>query len=182
VVTLPLILLAIPSLCAGWVIGTFLYGNYFGDAIYFSPRHPVMEDLAREFHGVVAMVLHGLTSLPFCLAAAGFACAWYLYIARPGLPRVLRERAGVLVTILMEKYGFDRFNDWFFAGGARRVGNGLWKGGDVAVIDGVLVNGSARTVGRFAQVIRYLQSGYIYHYAFAMIIGILVLLTMVFIG
>jgi NADH-quinone oxidoreductase subunit L len=139
-----------------------------------------MATLAKEFHGVFSMILHGLTTLPFWFAAAGLASAWYLYIARPELPRALREKAGVLVTILMEKYGFDRFNDWFFAGGARRVGSGLWKGGDVAVIDGVLVNGSARTVGWFARVVRYLQSGYIYHYAFAMIIGILVLLTMVF--
>jgi len=182
VVTVPLILLAIPSVCAGWVIGTFLYGNYFGDSIYFSPQHPVMEELAQHFHGVVPMILHGLTALPFWFALAGLAAAWYLYIARPELPRVLRRRAGVLVTILTEKYGFDRFNDWFFAGGARLVGGGLWKGGDVAVIDGVIVNGSARAVGWVAAVIRYLQSGYIYHYAFAMIIGMLVLLTMIFIG
>ena len=182
VVTVPLILLAIPSVCAGWVIGTFLYGNYFGDSIYISPQHPVMEELAQHFHGVVPMILHGLTALPFWFALAGLAAAWYLYIARPELPRVLRRRAGVLVTILTEKYGFDRFNDWFFAGGARLVGGGLWKGGDVAVIDGVIVNGSARAVGWVAAVIRYLQSGYIYHYAFAMIIGMLVLLTMIFIG
>ena len=182
VVTVPLILLAIPSVCAGWVIGTFLYGNYFGDSIYFSPQHPVMEELAQHFHGVVPMILHGLTALPFWFALAGLAAAWYLYIARPELPRVLRRRAGVLVTILMEKYGFDRFYDWFFAGGARLLGGGLWKGGDVAVIDGVIVNGSARAVGWVAAVIRYLQSGYIYHYAFAMIIGMLVLLTMIFIG
>jgi len=182
VVTVPLILLAIPSVCAGWVIGTFLYGNYFGDSIYFSPQHPVMEELAQHFHGVVPMILHGLTALPFWFALAGLAAAWFLYIARPELPRVLRRRAGVLVTILTEKYGFDRFNDWFFAGGARLVGGGLWKGGDVAVIDGVIVNGSARAVGWVAAVIRYLQSGYIYHYAFAMIIGMLVLLTMIFIG
>jgi len=181
VVTLPLILLAIPSICAGWVIGTFLYGGFFGGAIYFSPQHPVMAELGEEFHGVVPMMLHGLTSLPFWFAAAGFATAWYLYVARPDLPRVLRRRAGFAVTILMEKYGFDRFNDWFFAGGARSLGSGLWKGGDMAVIDGVLVNGSARAVGWFAQVVRHLQSGYIYHYAFAMIIGILVLLTMIFI-
>ena len=182
VVTVPLILLAIPSVCAGWVIGTFLYGNYFGDSIYFSPQHPVMEELAQHFHGVVPMILHGLTALPFWFALAGLAAAWYLYIARPDLPSVLRGKAGVLVTILTEKYGFDRFNDWFFAGGARLVGGGLWKGGDVAVIDGVIVNGSARAVGWVAAVIRYLQSGYIYHYAFAMIIGMLVLLTMIFIG
>jgi len=121
-------------------------------------------------------------SLPFWFALAGLACAWYLYIVRPDLPAVLRGKAKGLVTVLMEKYYFDRFNDWFFAGGARSIGNGLWKGGDVAVIDGVLVNGSARFVGWFAQLVRTLQSGYIYHYAFAMIIGILVLLTMAFRG
>src|SRR5262249_55053986 len=110
VVTVPLILLAIPSVCAGWVIGTFLYGDYFGEAIYFSPQHPVMEELAGEFPGVVPMILHGLTSLPFWFAAAGFAAAWYLYLARPDLPRALRAKASLLVTILMEKYYFDRFN------------------------------------------------------------------------
>jgi NADH-quinone oxidoreductase subunit L len=181
VVTIPLILLAIPSVCAGWVIGTILYGDYFGDAIYVSPQHPVMAELKEGFHGVVAMVVHALTTLPFWLAAAGAGTAWFIYIARPDLPSELRRRWGIVVTILMDKYGFDRFNDWFFAGGARKVGSGLWKGGDMAVIDGV-VNGSARAVGWFAQVIRNLQSGYIYHYAFAMIIGMLVLLTMVFIG
>jgi NADH-quinone oxidoreductase subunit L len=179
VVTMPLILLAIPSVCAGWVIGTVLYGNYFGDAIVFAPQHPVMATLREEFHGVVPMMLHGLTALPFWFALAGLGTAWYLYIARPDLPAVVRRRAGFLVTILMEKYGFDRFNDWFFAGGARLIGGGLWKGGDVAVIDG-FINGSARAVAWMAAVIRYLQSGFIYHYAFAMIIGILVLLTMVF--
>jgi NADH-quinone oxidoreductase subunit L len=180
VVTVPLILLAIPSLCAGWVIGTFLYGDYFGNAIYFSPSHPVMAELKESFHGVVGMMLHGLTAAPFWFALAGAATAFYLYILRPELPRVVRSKAGLLVKILEEKYGFDRFNDWFFAGGARAVGNGLWKWGDVAVIDGIVINGSARAVGWFAQVIRHLQSGYIYHYAFTMLIGILVLLTMIF--
>jgi NADH-quinone oxidoreductase subunit L len=178
VVTVPLILLAIPSACAGWVIGTLLYGNFFGGSIVFSPQHPVMAALQEEFHGVVPMMLHGMTALPFWFALAGAGAAGYLYLVRPDLPAVLRRKAGVLVTILMDKYGFDRFNDWFFAGGARLVGGGLWKGGDVAVIDG-FVNGSARAVGWFASVVRTLQSGFIYHYAFAMIIGILVLLTMV---
>jgi len=180
VVTVPLILLAIPSMCAGWVIGTFLYGGYFGDAIRFSPAHPVMIELKEEFHGVVPMMLHAVTTLPFWLAAAGAGTAWFIYIVRPELPAELRRKWGVAVTILMEKYGFDRFNDWFFAGGARKIGDGLWKGGDVAVIDGVFVNGSARLVGWFSGVIRQLQSGFIYHYAFTMIIGILVLLTMIF--
>ena len=182
VVTLPLILLAIPSVCAGWVIGTILYSDYFGSAIVFSPAHPVMATLQARYEGVVPMMLHGLTSAPFWLAVAGLGTAWYGYVLRPELPAVLRRRAGLLVTILMEKYGFDRFNDWFFAGGARLLGTGLWKGGDVAVIDGVLVNGSARAVGLIATAIRKVQSGLLSHYALAMIFGILVLLTMIFIS
>ncbi len=176
VVTIPLILLAIPSICAGWVIGSILYGNYFGSAIFIAPEHEGLAEMAHEFHGVVSMALHGLTSLPFWLAFAGAATAFYLYIVNPSLPGVIREKAGILVTILEEKYGFDRFNDWFFAGGARAVGRGLWQGGDVGLIDGVLVNGSARLVGWIAALARRLQSGYIYHYAFTMIIGVFALL------
>ena len=182
VVTLPLVMLAIPSVCAGWYIGTFLFGNYFGSSITVNPAHPAMAMLAKEFHGVVAMMTHATGTLPFWLALGGAGTAWFIYIVRPELPAVLRRKWGVAVTILMEKYGFDRFNDWFFAGGARALGRGLWKGGDIAVIDNVMVNGSARLVGWFAAVIRHVQSGYIYHYAFAMIIGILLLLTLVFPG
>jgi NADH-quinone oxidoreductase subunit L len=181
-VTVPLMLLAIPSICAGWVIGPVLFGGYFGNAIAVAPNHDVLAQLGRDFHGVLGMMAHALATLPFWFAVAGIAAAVYLYLLRPDLPAVIKAKAGVLYTILDRKYGFDEFNDWFFAGGARLVGGGLWKGGDVAVIDGVLVNGSARLVGWFASVIRYLQSGYIYHYAFAMIIGILLLLTMAFIG
>ncbi len=177
VVTLPLVMLAIPSVCAGWIIGKFVFGDYFGNAISMSPAHPAIATLKHEFHGVIAMMTHGFTSLPFWLAVAGAGTAYYLYIVRPDLPAVLRAKWGVVVTILMDKYGLDRFNDWFFAGGARLIGTGLWKGGDVAVIDGLLVNGSANAVGWFSTVIRKLQSGYIYNYAFAMIFGILLLLT-----
>ena len=180
VVTLPLVMLAIPSVSAGWLIGSFVYGNYFGSAITVHPAHTAMATLAQGFHGVTGMMSHALATLPFWLAVAGAATAWFLYIARPGLPAQLRRRWGVVVTILMEKYGLDRFNDWFFAGGARALGTGLWKGGDVAVIDNVMVNGSARLVGWFAAVIRHVQSGYIYHYAFAMIVGVLLLLTMAY--
>jgi len=180
VVTLPLILLAIPSIAAGWTIGTVLYGGYFGSAIFIAPEHEGMAEMAREFHGVIGMMLHGLTTLPFWFALAGAATAGYLYIVNPELPGVLRQKAGFLVTILMEKYGFDRFNDWFFAGGARLVGGGLWKIGDVAIIDGFMVNGTARVVGWIASLVRLFQSGYIYHYAFTMIIGVFVLLTLWF--
>ena len=177
VVTLPLVLLAIPSIFSGWLIGSIAFGGYFGNSIYIAAAHPGLARLAEEFQGVLPMIWHGFSELPLWLAVAGAAAAWFLYIVRPDLPAVLREKLRVPVRILEEKYGLDRFNDWFFAGGARRIGTGLWKGGDVTVIDGV-VNGSANTVGWTAQVIRHIQSGYIYHYAFAMIAGTLLLLTL----
>jgi NADH-quinone oxidoreductase subunit L len=182
VVTVPLVLLAIPSICAGWVIGPVLFGGYFGAAIAVAPNHDVLGQLGRDFHGVLGMMTHALVTLPFWFAVAGIGAAVYLYLLRPDLPGAIRAKAGVLYTILDRKYGFDEAYQLLFGDGAVRAGTGLWKGGDVAVIDGVLVNGSARLVGWFASVIRYLQSGYIYHYAFAMIIGILLLLTMAFMG
>lgn len=177
VVTLPLILLAIPSVCAGWAIGDFVFGDYFGNSIYIAENHDGLKRMAEEFHGVLPMILHSVTTLPFWLALAGAGIAWFIYIVRPDLPTVLRAKWGVLATVLEEKYGFDRFNDWFFAGGARLLGNGLWKIGDVMLIDGLFVNGAARLVGWSSTVIRKVQSGYIYHYAFAMIIGILLLMS-----
>jgi len=177
VVTVPLVLLAIPSVVSGWVIGDVVFGGYFGSSIFVADAHPGVKEMAEEFHGLVPMMVHALVSAPFWLALVGAAVAWYLYIARPEMAAVVRAKAGVLVRILEDKYGFDRFNDWFFAGGARKFGTGLWRWGDVTVIDGLMVNGSARLVGWFAGVVRWLQSGFIYHYAFAMIIGVSVLLT-----
>ncbi|MGC2520838.1 MAG: NADH-quinone oxidoreductase subunit L [Burkholderiales bacterium] len=178
VVTVPLVLLAIPSIASGWLIGDIVFGDYFGGAIHVATSHPGLAQLAEEFHGIWPMMLQGVASAPLWLALAGAAVAWYLYIARPEMAAVVRRKAGVLVTILEEKYGFDRFNDWFFAGGARRIGNALWKIGDVTLIDGLMVNGSARLVGWFAGMVRLIQSGFIYHYAFSMIIGVFVLLTL----
>jgi NADH-quinone oxidoreductase subunit L len=180
VVTFPLVMLAIPSVSAGWLIGSFVYGNYFGSAITVNPAHTAMAVMAQNFHGVIGMMTHAVATLPFWLAIAGAATAWFLYLVRPELPAKLRRKWGVVVTILMEKYGLDRFNDWFFAGGSRALGTGLWKVGDIAIIDNVMVNGSARLVGWCAAVVRHLQSGYIYHYAFAMIVGILLLLTLAY--
>jgi NADH-quinone oxidoreductase subunit L len=178
VVTVPLVLLAVPSICAGWLIGPVLFGGYFGNSIAIAPSHPGLREMAAEFHGVVPMMAHAVKALPFWLSVAGIAAAWYLYVLKPELPGRLRQRVGVLATILEEKYGFDRFYDWFFAGGVRRFGNGLWKFGDVTVIDGLMVNGSALLVGWFAGTVRWIQSGFIYHYAFSMIIGVFVLLTL----
>jgi NADH-quinone oxidoreductase subunit L len=176
VVTLPLVLLAIPSIFIGALtIGPMLYGDWFAGAIV---QTETLERMKEEFHGWWPMVVHAFTSLPLYLALAGAIIAWYLYIVKPELPGLIRRRSGILTTILERKYGFDDFNDWFFAGGARRLGTALWKWGDVNIIDGVMVNGTARLIGWFAGVTRRLQTGFIYHYAFTMIIGVFGLLTL----
>ena len=180
VVTGPLVVLAIPSLGIGWWIGSVLFAGYFGDAIAVNESHDVLKEMGEEFHGVVAMMIHALGTLPFWLSIAGVGSAAFLYLKRTDLPEKLRRAFGPIYTLLDNKYYFDRFNDWFFAGGARLLGRGLWKGGDVAVIDNFFVNGSARVVAWSAQIARKGQSGLIYHYAFTMIIGVFVLLTLWF--
>ncbi len=180
VVTVPLVVLAVPTICAGWVIGPVLFGGFFGGAIVVAESHDVLGELGRDFHGVFTMMAHALATWPFWLAVGGISAAAYLYLKRIDLPDKLRQQFSPLYTVLDQKYYFDRFNDWFFAGGARLVGRGLWKGGDVAVIDG-FVDGCATLVGWLATVIRKLQSGYVYTYAFAMIIGMVTLLTLWFV-
>lgn len=182
VVTLPLIALAVPAICAGWFIGPLLFGGYFDDAIVVAPEHDVLAEFGRNFHGVLGMMAHALVTWPFWLSVAGIAAAAFLYLRPSELPAQLARRFGPLYTLLENKYYLDRFNDWFFAAGARGLGRGLWRGGDVAIIDGLLVNGSARLVAWFSTVTRRLQSGLIYHYAFVMIIGVFVLLTLWFAG
>ncbi len=178
VVTVPLILLAIPAIASGWFIGPLLFGGYFGDSIFIAHDHYGLAHMQEKFHGVLAMMLHATGTMPFWLAISGATTAWFLYIKRPDLPAVIKIRLAPLVWVLEKKYGFDDFNDWFFAGGARLLGRGLWKVGDQILIDGVAVNGTARLVGRIAGVVRLLQSGHIYQYAFSMIIGVFVLLTL----
>jgi len=178
VVTLPLILLAIPSVLIGYfAIEPMLYGGYFGDAIYIRSAHHSLADMSDEFHGAAEMALHSLISEPFILALAGVVSSWYFYMKRPDIPAAIQKRFQFIYTLLDNKYYFDRFNDWFFAGGARGASGFLWKFGDVKLIDGVMVNGTAKLVGMFSGVMRHLQSGYIYHYAFSMIIGVFVLLS-----
>ncbi len=179
VVTLPLIMLAIPSLLIGYVtIQPMLFGGYFGQSIFInSVLHPEMAELQAEFHGAGEMALHSLVGLPFFLALSGVALSWFFYMKRPDIPAMLARRFSLIYRILENKYGFDEFNDWFFSGGARALGRFLWQVGDVSLIDGFFVNGSARMVGWFSTVTRRWQSGYIYHYAFAMIIGVFALVT-----
>jgi NADH-quinone oxidoreductase subunit L len=178
VVTIPLILLAIPSVLIGlWAIGPMLHGDYFKDVItVLADRHPAMHEIGKGFHGWFAMAIHGLSTLPFWLAAAGVASAWYCYMVNPALPAAIARSAKGLHRLLENKYYLDRFNEVFFAGGARLIGSGLWKVGDRFLIDGVAINGTARLVGWLASLVRLVQSGFIYHYAIAMILGVAALL------
>jgi len=143
--------------------------------------HPVMETLAHHWHEVyhsaVGMATHAFTTLPFILALLGVLTAWFFYMKRPDIPAAIQQKFNWLHTILEQKYGFDHFNEVFFAGGSRLVGRFLWQVGDVKLIDGAIVNGTAFGIGKLALIVRKLQSGLIYHYAFAMIIGVFVLLT-----
>ncbi len=178
VVTVPLVLLAIPSVYTGWTyIEPMLFGGYFGDSLVVRPEHAVLWELKNEWHGVAAFVQHGVMSLPFWLALGGIAAAWYCYLVNPALPERLKQLAGPVYTLLDNKYYFDRFNDWFFAGGSRKVGGALFEVGDRGVIDGFFVNGTAKVVGLAAALLRHIQSGYVYHYAFTMIVGVFALLT-----
>jgi len=178
VITLPLILLAIPSVIIGAIaIGPMLFGDFFKGVIFVSPEHPAMAELAEEFHGWAAYGLHAFTTLPFWLAVAGVVSAWYFYLINPAIPTAIKANCGWLYRLLEEKYYLDRINQAVFAGGARWLGTGFWKAGDRFLIDGLVVNGSAKVVGWFAAVSRHLQSGYIYHYAFAMIIGMMAFVT-----
>ena len=175
--TLPLIALAIPSVLIGAVtVSSVLFGNYFGDAIQVLEQNNVIGEMAKEFHGPVDFALKGFTSPPFWLAAAGVLCAWLFFLKKPSWANAWARNLSLLRTIFIEKYYFDWFNQTVIAPLARAIGVGLWKGGDQVLIDGGLVNGSAYTVRWFGSVIRRVQNGYLYSYAFWMVIGLAVLL------
>ncbi len=184
VVTVPLIVLALASVLAGVVyFEPMLFGEYFGGTLDAHPERDTIARLAEAYHGseglglIAAFVAHAVTALPFWLALAGIVSAWYLYVRRPQLPQTIAARARTLYVILYHKYGVDEFYQFVFAGGTRRLGNLLWRVGDVRLIDGLAVNGTARVVGWVSGVVRHIQSGYVFHYAFAMIIGLFLLMT-----
>jgi len=177
VVTLPLVLLAIPSVVIGYLtIEPMLFGDVFKGVIFVSQAHPAMAELAEEFHGAAAMGLHALGTLPFWLAVAGVGSAYYCYLVNRRVPAWFHEKFHSLHTLLDNKYYMDKINDVVFAGGARTVGSSLSAVGDHALIDGLVVNGSARVIGWFALLSRGVQTGYIYHYAFTMILAIAIYL------
>ncbi|HSH44026.1 MAG TPA: NADH-quinone oxidoreductase subunit L [Arenicellales bacterium] len=184
VVTLPLVLLAVASIGAGALyFEPMLFGGFFGDSIFVLPQHDTLAELASAHHGahgsdlIWQTINHGILAPPVLLTLAGFVVAWVFYIRAPGLPGQLAQTFSAVHYALMKKYGFDELNDLVFARGARALGGMFWKVADAGFIDGVLVNGTARTVGRVAGAIRNVQSGYLYHYAFAMIIGLFILIS-----
>ena len=178
VVTVPLVLLAIPSVIIGFfTVGPVLFGDYFGGAIAVLEQNDVIGELASEFRGPGALALHAPFSAPFWLAAAGVTTAYFFILRNPEWADLARRRAQWLYTLLINKYYFDWFNENVIAPLARGVGRFLWKGGDEVLIDGLMVNGSARGIGWVSGIVRHVQSGYLYHYAFAMIIGLSALLA-----
>jgi NADH-quinone oxidoreductase subunit L len=178
VITVPLVLLAIPSVYAGWAyVDPVLFGNFFGGSIAITEAHQGLRTMREEWYGAVTFIEHGVALLPFWLAVAGIATAWLLYIKRTDLPAKIQARSGAFYALLANNYYVDRCYDWLFAGGFRRVGTFFSNVGDKSIIDGFFVNGSARLVGAASALLRKVQSGYVYHYAFTMIIGVFALLT-----
>lgn len=179
VVWVPLVLLAIPSVVIGFLtIESMLYGDFLKDAITVNTAaHPAMAELAHHFHGAAAMALHGLSTLPFWLAVAGVATAYVFYMVAPSIPATLAKVLRPIVIVLENKYFMDWINENILARLARALGTGLWKGGDGAIIDGLIINGSARTIGGIAGLVRRVQTGYLYWYALVMILGVMGLMT-----
>ena len=183
VVTGPLILLAIPSVFIGaLLIGPLLFGDYFGAAIQVAERHDVLAVMAGSYHGVLGFISHGLGGWPFPLMLAGAASAWFFYVKRPDLPPKLQQRFAGLHRLLERKYYLDEINARVFAGGLRELGGILWRVFDRTVIDGVMVNGTARAIGRCADWARQLHTGLLYHYAFSMVIGLALLLSLIWVS
>jgi NADH-quinone oxidoreductase subunit L len=178
-VTAPLLLLAAPSVFIGFIaIAPMLFGEFLKDAITVdAARHPAMAELAKEFHGAAAMALHGLQTAPFWLALAGVLVAWWFYLKQPAIPAAIAARVQPIYKLLANKYYFDAFNEQVLARASRALGMGFWKGGDKAVIDGVLIDGSAAAVGGIAGLVRRVQTGYLWWYALVMVLGIFAMLT-----
>ena len=179
VVTVPLLLLAIPSVVIGYfTIDAMLFGDFLKDAIFVNEdKHEAMHELGHAYHGAIAMAMHAFSSAPFWLAFAGVVSSYYMYMINPAVPAAIKRACMPIYTLFENKYYMDWINENILARGARALGTGLWKGGDQSVIDGGIVNGSWKLVGAVSVVTRQLQSGYLYHYALAMIVGVFLLMT-----
>ena len=176
VITVPLILLAVPSVFAGLFIGQFVFGSYFGESLVVLDRHGAVAELQSHYHGVWSFIAHGFQGQAVWLTLAGILSAWWVYVRQPSLAEFGKQKLGVLHSVLLYKYGFDELYQKLFATGTRRVGSACDSFGDRMLIDGLVVNGVARAVNWCSLKVRNVQSGYLYHYAFTMILGLLVLL------
>jgi NADH-quinone oxidoreductase subunit L len=179
VVTVPLVLLAIPSVIIGYItVMPMLFGNFLGDAIHVNATlHPSMTELEHFIHGPLELALHALVSPAFWLAVSGVVVSWYMYLINPAVPAAFKRALQPLYTILENKYYLDWFNENVLAKGARGLGIGFWKGGDQGIIEGGVVNASWKLVGLVSKVARLFQTGYLYHYALVMIAGLVMFLT-----
>ncbi len=183
VVTIPLILLAIPSVAIGALaIGPMLFGDYFGNSLAVFDEHNVLAKMGETFTGAMGFVLHGMMTPAVYLALAGLGTAWFIYMKKPQIAADYKENYQTIYNMLVNAYGFDKFNDKYFAGGARQIGMVLWQVFDAKIIDGLVVNGAARSVSWWSGFTRQMQSGYLYHYAFSMIIGLVFLITWIFLA
>jgi len=180
VITIPLILLAIPSVFAGLFIGSFVFGDYFAQSIFVAEHHHAVAELKEHYHGIWSFVVHAFQGYVVYLAFAGIFCAWFLYLKQPQLAEILKQKLQIPHKILLNKYGIDELYQMLFASGARKIGAFCDSFVDRLLIDGLMVNGSAKIVNWFSTKVRTMQTGYLYHYVFAMIIGLLILLSKVF--
>jgi len=190
VVTWPLIALAVPAVISGYFISPMVVGDYFEGVIHFAESHPVIEEISHHYHqssenglvNLLMFVFHGLISPPFWLAMSGVASAWFIYLKKPSIAQFGYDKLRFVHTILDKKYFADEFNMAVFAGGAVALGKGLWAAGDRFLIDGLMVNGTAKVTGWFASVSRQIQTGYLYHYAFSIILGVLAIMSWLVFG
>jgi NADH-quinone oxidoreductase subunit L len=178
-VTWPLIALAVPSLILGFfTIGPIVFSDFFAQSILVHDSHNSLKQVAINYHGAVAFIVHAFHGPAVYLSVLGVFSAWYIYIKKPYLAQWFSEKLSWLYLALVKKYGFDEFNQKVFANGSLAIGRLLWKKADKDVIDGAIVNGSSKNIAALAAVVRYIQTGYIFHYAFAMIFGMLILFTL----
>jgi NADH-quinone oxidoreductase subunit L len=179
-ITFPLVALAIPSAIIGYLtIEPMLFAGWLDNAISVASSHTSMSSLKQEFHGATGMISHAVQTLPFWMMVGGIATAWVFSLYRTQWADWVQNKFHRTNYVLESLYGFDRFNEIVFVGGIKKLGNLLWKVSDMGIIDKIAVNGSARLVGFIGSVVRPIQTGYVYHYAFFMIFSLLIILTWV---
>ena len=182
VVVYPLIALAIPAVLSGYLLDPMVVGDFFEGVLHVNDAHPAIATIKEHYHGIFSFVGHGLMAPPFWLAMGGLASAWFIYMKKPSIAQFAYDKFRFVHTLLDKKYFADEFNMAIFAGGAIALGKGLWAAGDRFLIDGLMVNGSAKVTGWFSSFTRQVQTGYLYHYAFSIILGVLAIMTWLLYG